>query len=74
MAVGGGLVYVLDPEHGDRRRARASRRLNGLLRRGSELAQDQGLTEVAGALDRAGAATRKRGTGTSGSIIVKPGP
>lgn len=52
MAVGGALVYFLDPVSGSERRARAARALDGLLRVTRRAAVETGRHEVADALGK----------------------
>lgn len=52
MALGGALVYFLDPVSGDRRRAAAGRQLQSLLNLGQRAAAETGRTEVAQAIGK----------------------
>lgn len=52
MALGGAVVYFLDPVSGSQRRARASRRVQSLMKLGQRAAAETGRPEVANAIGR----------------------
>ena len=63
MALGGAIVYFLDPVSGGERRQRAQRALSSLLNTGRRAAVESGRGDVAEAIDKvqrvAGAETAK---------------
>ena len=71
MAVGGAIVYVLDPASGRDRRERAQRALSSLLSMGKRAAVESGRGDVAETL---GKVQRVAGTETAKpSRVVVPG-
>ena len=71
MAVGGALVYFLDPTSGRERRTRARRGLENLMNMGQRAAVESGRPEVADAI---GKVQRVAGSEqTAPSPVVVPG-
>lgn len=68
MALGGALVYFLDPVSGDRRREMAGRRIQSLLNLGQRAAAESGRTDVAQAI---GKVQRVAGGSTESPVIIE---
>ena len=69
MALGGAIVYFLDPSSGRERRERARRRVDSLLSTGRRAAAETGRPRVADAI---GKAQRVTGTGDSAPAVGMP--
>ena len=68
MALGGALVYFLDPVSGGARRARAARAIDGLLRLSQRAAVETGRHDVADALGKVQRVTH----GENGAPVIVP--